>query len=398
MKYNQKRDDTNGNGERIKADAKDARLNKMRSQRDETLDELKRYKSLVESVQDYAIFLMDKYGYIQTWNKGAQKTKGYTADEIIGKHFSTFYPEVDVRAGKPEWELSEADKNGRVEDEGWRVRKDGTMFWANVIITALYDTTGKLVGFAKVTRDQTQRKEYEDELRRMNDSKDEFISLASHQLRTPATGVKQYIGMIIEGFLGEVPPAQREVLVRAYESNERQLRIINDLLKVAQIDAGKLRLNRRPLEINALVSEVVEEQRPIAKTRGHTLTFSPTKKPVYCLVDTDAFRMALENIIDNAGKYSIAGENTVEVTSDGIEVHIAIADNGVGIESADVSRLFQKFVRIDNPLSTKVGGTGLGLYWAKRIVDMHDGRIEYHQNKPNGSIFVISLPISPQKK
>lgn len=341
---------------------------------------------------------MDKHGYIQTWNKGAQKTKGYAADEIIGKHFSTFYPEVDKRAGKPEWELKEADRHGRVEDEGWRVRKDGTTFWANVIITALYDTTGQLVGFAKVTRDQTQRKEYEDELRRMNDSKDEFISLASHQLRTPATGVKQYLGMIIEGFVGEVPAAQREILTRAYESNERQLRIINDLLKVAQIDAGKLRLHRYDIDLNELVADVAEEQRPVAKTRGHVLTFHPNKRPAHALVDVDAFRMALENIIDNAGKYSVAGENSITLTADDKEVRIAIADNGVGIEQADVPRLFQKFVRIDNPLSTKVGGTGLGLYWAKRIVDMHDGRIEHRPNQPNGSIFVISLPISTQKK
>jgi PAS domain S-box-containing protein len=381
----------------IEAEQANLKLDRMRVRHSETLDELKRYKSLVESVQDYAIFLMDKNGYIQTWNKGAQKTKGYKPDEIIGQHFSIFYPDVDIRAGKPERELEEADKFGRVEDEGWRIRKDGSMFWANVIITALYDTSDRLVGFAKVTRDQTQRKEYEDELKRMNASKDEFISLASHQLRTPATSVKQYLGMVLEGFVGDVPTAQRELLARAYENNERQLRIINDLLKVAQIDAGKLKLRMQEINPNELVSEVVEEQRQTAKSRGHNLSLQLSDDNLRVILDPDAFRMALENIIDNAGKYSEGGDNSVTVTSNDSEVKIAIADQGVGVGEDDLPRLFQKFVRIDNPLSTKVGGTGLGLYWAKRIVDLHDGRIHHEPNHPSGSVFVISLPLSRQK-
>ena len=145
-----------------------ARQSVLRTEHKKTLSELERYKLLVENVQDYAIFFMDTEGNIQTWNKGAQKNKGWTANEIIGQHFSTFYTEQDKREQKPEIELKIAKKTGRVEDEDWRVRKDGSKFWANVVITALYDEDGDLQGFAKVTRNLTERKEYEDDLRKAN--------------------------------------------------------------------------------------------------------------------------------------------------------------------------------------------------------------------------------------
>jgi osomolarity two-component system sensor histidine kinase TcsA len=178
---------------------------------------------------------MDPKGYIQTWNKGAEKNKGYTHKEIIGQHFSIFYSDQDNAAKKPERELEIAKKVGRVEDEDWRYRKDGSKFWANVVITALYDEDNNLQGFAKVTRNLTERKENEDnlrsantllqeqqkELRRLNESKDEFISLASHQLRTPATAIKQLLGLILEGFEGDVPQRIRNLLEKTYESNER---------------------------------------------------------------------------------------------------------------------------------------------------------------------------------
>lgn len=183
--------------------------------------ELERYKLLVENVQDYAIFLLDEEGYITTWNKGAAKTKGYKPEEIIGRHFSIFYLPEDIKAHKPEQELEIAKRYGKVIDEDWRVKKDGSKFWANVTITALFED-GKLVGFAKVTRDLTENKKYENRLRQanarlreqqqelelINASKDDFISMASHQLRTPASTIKQYLGMLLEGIGGEIDERQ----------------------------------------------------------------------------------------------------------------------------------------------------------------------------------------------
>lgn len=232
-----------------------------------------------------------------------------------------------------------------------------------------------------------------DQLVELNQAKEEFISIASHQLRTPATGVKQYLGMVLEGFVGDVPAEQRTLLERAYENNERQLRIINDLLKVAQVDSGKLRLRQTNADIAALVESVADEQRQPALQRGQTLQVSQVATDPHVHADADSVRMVLENIIDNAGKYSTAGTAVaIEVSDTKSEVCVKVSDNGVGVDPVDVPRLFQKFTRIDNLLSKQVGGTGLGLYWAKRIIDMHGGRIDYCPNTPAGSTFSISLP------
>lgn len=230
----------------------------------------------------------------------------------------------------------------------------------------------------------------------LNKAKEDFISIASHQLRTPATGVKQYLGMVVEGFVGEVPEAQMSLLKQAYRSNERQLRIISDLLKVAQVDSGKMKLHISAVDIESLLREVIDEQASTAKERAQTVSLVIDGKPDGPLqLDRDAIRMVLENIIDNASKYSSEGSSIqVKVVASASSVTVIVADNGVGIEEADLPRLYEKFVRFDNPLSTKVGGSGLGLYWAKRIVDMHGGRISYLPNRPNGSQFIIAFPKS----
>lgn len=239
-----------------------------------------------------------------------------------------------------------------------------------------------------------------DQLVELNQAKEDFISIASHQLRTPATGVKQYLGMVIEGFAGEVAEEQRPLLKLAYESNERQLRIISDLLKVAQVDSGKLKLHNQHVPIDELLREIIDEQRGTVADRGQAVTLtSQATDGLSVDCDRDAIRMVFENIIDNASKYSPEGA-AIDIAAserDGALV-VDVIDNGVGIDEADLPRLFEKFVRIDNVLSTKVGGSGLGLYWAKRIVDMHGGRIDYRPNQPSGSVFSVVLPVSTVQK
>ena len=157
-----------------------------------------RFRLLVESVKDYAIFMLDPSGHVTTWNAGAERIKGYTAEEIIGKHFSIFYPPEDVAAGKCERELEVATREGRFEDEGWRVRKDGSRFWANVVITALRNPQGALIGFAKVTRDLTERRQAEENLRalaaekaalaeksRIQEFQERFLAILGHDLLNP---------------------------------------------------------------------------------------------------------------------------------------------------------------------------------------------------------------------
>jgi osomolarity two-component system sensor histidine kinase TcsA len=383
------------------------KLKSLRTQHQATQAELEKYKLLVDSVQDYAIFLMDTNGYIQTWNRGAERNKGYKPEDIIGKHFSTFYLERDKQAKKPERELELAKKFGRVEDEDWRIRKDGTKFWANVVITALYEND-ELVGFAKVTRDLTERKKQEDtlreanallrnqqkELERLSMSKDEFISLASHQLRTPATATKQLIGLLLEGFKGDIDPDQKEVLQKAYESNERQIAIVNSLLRVAQIDGGKVILHKEPTDVAKLIQTVVDEQADTFKSRDQIITIKIPSDIPQIVVDPEHFGMALGNLVDNASKYTQeGGKLSITAKSVGDSVAISFQDTGVGIADEDLHKLFTKFSRIPNELSQKAGGSGLGLYWVSKVVELHDGKLAVNSEVDTGTTFTVTVPI-----
>lgn len=227
----------------------------------------------------------------------------------------------------------------------------------------------------------------------INRTKDEFISLASHQLRTPATGVKQYVGMVIEGLVGEVTFQQREILMKAYESNERQLRVVSDLLKVAQMDAGKVKLQFAEVNLVALVSDVIKEQNQTFVARNQLVEFAHDAPPVAAVIDGNKVRMVIENLLDNASKYSDIGKIIkVKVIDGESEVLIKIVDHGVGIKQEDYGKLFEKFSRIHNPLSTHVGGTGLGLYWAKKIIDLHGGRVSFATKDNKGTTFSVYLP------
>lgn len=373
-----------------------------------TLEQTEFYKLLVNSIQDYAIFLLDRDGVVATWNLGAQKLKGYTPEEIIGQHFSVFFPAKDKRAGKPEQELAACRKLGHIEDEGWRVRKDGSRFWANVVLTVLRGKAGEVIGYAKITRDLTERKRHEDTMRQaneqlrqqrqelalLNQAKDEFISLASHQLRTPASGVKQFLGLLLEGYAGDLTELQMSFLQRAYEGNNRQLELVNDLLRVAQVDAGRVALNKSQVDVSKIIRDVVDEQEDAFIGRGQTVVVTGTDGPVIATLDQPRFRMVLENIVSNASKYTPQG-GLIRVSlhhGDG-ELRIVVTDTGVGIDEASISKLFNKFSRIPNELSDSVGGSGLGLYWAQKIVELHEGTIAVTSQLGKGSTFTITVPV-----
>jgi signal transduction histidine kinase len=227
----------------------------------------------------------------------------------------------------------------------------------------------------------------------LNRSKDEFISIASHQLRTPATAVKQYLGMVLEGFVGDVEDKQRSLLEKAYDNNERQLRIVADLLKVAQVDAGQVMLKKEPVALNALLEEVIRDLGGIISQRSQVVMLNPAVSGPTVEIDLSSIRMVFENLIDNASKYSEEGAQiSVTIEDRQTEVCVIVADEGVGIEEGEKNRLFEKFSRLDNPLSTKVGGTGLGLYWAKKITTLHGGELTYQPNVPRGAIFTVEIP------
>ncbi len=251
---------------------------------------------------------------------------------------------------------------------------------------------------SRVLHYSLQRKRFEsqrvEQLMEINRSKDEFIALASHQLRTPATAVKQYIGMILEGFAGEVTPEQEKFLKSAYESNERQIQVVNDILRVAKLDLKKIVLKRQPTDVPNLIQSILRDLTSTFAGRDQTVSFVKAPMPIYASIDSEYMRMALGNLIDNASKYTPEGKAisiTIDICPDGT-VAIAISDEGVGISAEDQSKLFKKFSRIENPLSVKVGGTGLGLYWSKEIIEIHGGTIEVASELGKGTTFSVYVP------
>jgi two-component system CheB/CheR fusion protein len=232
-----------------------------------------------------------------------------------------------------------------------------------------------------------------DKLQGLNDAKDEFISLASHQLRTPATAVKQYIGMLQMGYAGQLTNGQLEMLGVAYKNNERQLEIIEDLLRVAKVDAGSVYLDKAFCDVTIQIEKSIEGQVVLFNSRGQTIIFHKPKATMMALIDPKLFLMVIDNVLDNAGKYSQAGKSvTIEIHQDATHTIITIKDGGVGIRQADLQKLFKKFSRIDSSFSTSVKGTGLGLYWAKKVLDLHNGTITAVSKINEGSTFAISVP------
>ncbi len=251
---------------------------------------------------------------------------------------------------------------------------------------------------SRVMRYSLQRKLLEaqrvHQLIEINRSKDEFIALASHQLRTPATAVKQYVGMILEGYAGEITPEQHRFLQSAYESNERQIQVVNDILRVAKLDLKKISLKPVETDIGGLMESIIRDAASTFASRGQTITYHVPKHAIHAMIDTEYVRMAIGNIIDNASKYTPPGKPikvTVQSVPKGM-VTIAIKDRGVGIAKRDMSKLFKKFSRIDNPLSVRVGGTGLGLYWSNEVIQLHGGKIEVISELGTGTTFKIQLP------
>jgi PAS domain S-box-containing protein len=237
-----------------------------------------------------------------------------------------------------------------------------------------------------VVTDLTERKQAEV-------AKDEFISLASHQLRTPATLVKQYINMLIDGLFGELNNVQIEALQKANDGNERELKIVEDLLKVAQIDAGKVALNKSYIDINNLIKQIIAEYKERLEKKDQKIIYDTDSVPVIAHADPSLIRTVIENLIDNASKYMFE-KGTIIISCEGSDESavFSIRDEGVGISKKEMPKLFQKFSRLSNDLSVKVGGNGLGLYWVKKVIDLHASKITVSSTPGKGTTFTVTLP------
>jgi PAS domain S-box-containing protein len=352
-----------------------------------------RFRLLVNCVKDYAIFMLDPEGRVATWNAGAERIKGYSATEIIGQHFSRFYSSEDIASGKPERELQIARERGSVEDEGWRVRKDRSLFWANVIITAIYDDQKQLLGFAKVTRDMTEKRKAE-ALEVADRQKNEFLAMLAHELRNPLAPISNGLQLL------RMPNVDTSLVTETTQMMERQvfhlIRLVDDLLDVSRIITGKLTFRKESIDLAGVIRHAIEEAQPQIDAGGHELMLQLPARSI--IVEADAARLSqvVANLLVNAARYTKQPSRiwlTVERQAD--EAVIKVKDSGIGISKELLPRIFSLFVQAEHSLERSQGGLGIGLTIVKRIVEMHGGTVSAASaGAGQGSEFTVRLPMS----
>ncbi|MGF6368751.1 PAS domain S-box-containing protein [Paraburkholderia sp. RAU6.4a] len=352
-----------------------------------------RFRLLVDSVKDYAIFMLDPQGFVVSWNSGAARIKGYTHDEIVGRHFSQFYVPEEAAAGKPARELAIARQIGAVEDEGWRIRKDGSTFWANVIITAVYDESRRLRGFAKVTRDLTERRRRE-ELERSGERMREFLATLAHELRNPLAPVRNAVGTM------QMETDLSPVVARARDLIDRQVthltRLVDDLLDIGRIMSDKVELRIARVDLAELVARAIEAARPFTDSREQRVVAHVPDAPVMIRGDMTRLVQVLQNLLHNASKFSPNG-SAIEMQGrvDFRMAVLEVRDPGCGIPVRSLDKIFELFAQEKEGQSFGEGGLGIGLTLCKSLVEMHGGSIvASSEGLGLGSTFTLSLPLA----
>ncbi|HJX26523.1 MAG TPA: ATP-binding protein [Thermoanaerobaculia bacterium] len=390
------------------------------------------FRLLVEGVRDYAIFMLDPTGHVATWNLGAERIKGYAAEEIIGQHISVFYDEEQVARRWPQHELMVAAAEGRFEDEGWRVRKDGTLFWASVIITAMYEH-GQLRGFSKVTRDLTERRRAEEEVRQARDllekrvqerteeltlanqelrnraeqigklaqelatadrRKNEFLATLAHELRNPLAPISNALNLLR---LEKADPAIQEQARKVIERQLGQMvRLVDDLLDISRITSSKLRLRKERIELAAAIQSAQETSLPLIKNAGHQVTVTIPPEPIYLDADLTRLAQVFTNLLNNSAKYTERGGHVwLTATREGREAIVSVRDTGIGIPPEHLPSIFKMFSQVTPALERSGGGLGVGLALAQGIVQLHGGCMEARsEGLGRGSEFIVRLPIA----
>ncbi|HVF36004.1 MAG TPA: PAS domain S-box protein, partial [Candidatus Saccharimonadia bacterium] len=349
-----------------------------------------RMRLVIEGVKDYAIFMLDPDGVILTWNTGAALIKGYTASEVIGTNFARFYPPDAAARKEPEIELATAKRIGRAETEGWRVRKDGLYFWANVIITALYGPDGTLRGYAKVTRDMTERKRVErleEDAQRMN----AFLAMLAHELRNPLAPIRNAANLLARM---DADKSRTDWAAGVIERQVSHLsRLVDDLLDVSRITQGKIVIEKDVVELADVAARAAEATRPYIDARGHTLVLDVS--PPHALVEGDLVRLVqvVSNLLHNAAKFTPDGGRIELSVTGGERAQIRVRDNGEGIASDLLPRVFDVFAQGESGIERARGGLGLGLTIARQIIELHGGTIRARSAGPGqGSEFSVVLP------
>ncbi|MCW2848050.1 MAG: sensor histidine kinase [Marmoricola sp.] len=338
-----------------------------------------RLRLLVGQVVDYAIVALDPQGIIQTWNLGAERVKGYTAEEAIGRSFSMFYTEGDRRAGLPMQLLAEAREKGRVEHTGWRVRRDGSRFWGDVIITSMHDDAGRVTGYAKVTRDRTDAKALED-------AQDAFYAAFNHDFRTPITALKGFVDAIR---FSDAQDEREQLIARAEASADRLLGMVEGLVQFARQRAGQATVLLADIDIAQVARNAVQD---LAPSLGSSRVNLAADDVALAQANGVAMHRVVSNLVVNALKYSPA-ETPVDITFDRPapgRVRMTVTDRGRGIDAEDLGTIFNEFAR--GRLAQNDGGTGLGLASVRELVEQQHGTVDIESAIGVGTTVTVELP------
>ncbi|WP_298224045.1 PAS domain-containing sensor histidine kinase [Flavobacterium sp.] len=375
-----------------------------------------RYHLMVEEIQDYAILYLNDHGTIENWNLGAQKIKGYKAEEIIGKNFSIFYTESDRDSNLPQRLLTIAKETGKAKHEGWRVRKNGSLFWANVVITAIHNDQKEVIGFSKVTHDLTEKKEAEDqlkqskleleekntELEKMNKELHSFAYISSHDLQEPLRKIQAFSTLIMEKELPNLTENGKDMFNRMHSAANRMQILINDLLAYSRTNVQERTFEKTDLakiidEVKEDMSEELEQKHANIEVMGTcVLKIIPFqfRQLIYNLV-SNALKFAKEDVPPHIKIKAViddgASFNNSKLSKETSYCHISVSDNGIGFEQQYSERIFEVFQRLHG--RSQYTGTGIGLAIVKRIVDNHHGVITASGEKNLGATFDIYIPV-----
>ena len=364
-------------------------------------DSEERFRRLIDQAKDYAIYLLDTEGRITSWNSGAERIKGYQAREIIGEHISCFYLPEDRASGKPERDLATAQKEGRYEERGWRLRKDGSRFWAMLLITALHDSEGRLVGFSKITRDLTERKLAEDQIRMLNEGLqkrnnelgqlnkelESFTYSVSHDLRAPLRHIDGFSKILLEDYGRELTGEAREFLTFIRDGTREMSQLVDDLLNLARV--GRKELSLQVAVLDVIVAEEVSALKAENPSRAIEWNIEPLP---FVECDPSLMKLVFRNLLSNAVKFTGPRQPAIiEVGSirQGDNDVLFVRDNGVGFDMKHVGKLFGVFQRLHRQEDFE--GTGIGLAIVQRIVHKHHGRVWAEAELNKGAAFYFTL-------
>jgi PAS domain S-box-containing protein len=357
-----------------------------------------RYLKMVEEVVDYAIMILDKDGNVRNWNKGVEKIKGYTREEIIGKNFRIFYTKEDRERGLPDQLLQEAINSGRVSHEGWRVRKDGTNFWGSIVLTALHDENKNIIGFTKVTRDLTEKKmaddrmlEYAARLELKNEELEQFAYVASHDIQEPLRKIIAF-GDLLQLNCGETLAEQgKEYVLRMQNASKRMMQLIDTLLTFSRVSRDSLPL--KLTDLNEIITQVVNDLDFTIKDKNARITIDRLPEIMGRPLQ---LQQLFQNLISNSLKFNESKIPEIHITSDTIKdnpeeyYRIHVKDNGIGFNNEFKERIFESFQRLHG--KAEYPGSGLGLAICKKIAEGHGGSIIAEGEEGKGADFIVIFP------